>query len=173
MCIRDSLVRYGSSFYFRGAGMTRRLLSSEIHKTGGMRHTVGAKPLRPMPRHWNFASAYPRASARCASHLLGLPTAPSLITLRSWRFSRAAGSALRAVRGGALHRKPDGSAFGKGLFGFHLHRAGKFGHVACAWCRIAPHFGHGTFHSASGRGAPAGGTAFAAPWLLLPRAGCS
>ena len=93
--------------------MTRRLLSSEIHKTGGMRHTVGAKPLRPMPRHWNFASACPRASARCASHILGLPIAPSLLTLRSWRFSRAAGSALRAVRGGALHRKPDGSAFGR------------------------------------------------------------
>ena len=40
------LLRYGSSFYFRGAGMTRRLLSSEIHKTGGMRHTVGAKSVR-------------------------------------------------------------------------------------------------------------------------------
>ena len=66
------LLRYGSSFYFRGAGMTRRLQSSEIHKTGGMRHTVGAKPLRPMPRHWNFDSDSPRASARCASHLMGL-----------------------------------------------------------------------------------------------------
>ena len=52
--------------------MTRRLLSSEIDKTGGMRHTVGAKQVRPMPRHWNFDSDSPRASARCASHLLGL-----------------------------------------------------------------------------------------------------